>query len=180
MASFPGSRARQLKVSSATIAALACVGLFPAGSGAAQIPVSYPCGVVPKADIVSALGKKLGSVTPTEASVPKASTCAYGGEDLTISVGTTAIANPAAPLKVTKVAGLPNGNYWTYRGSTQTQLSFLVGSAASGTYVVIRNFVKVPRPKLEKIAKAFYAGMSSGQAGIGAATTTPSQLVPGG
>ena len=107
----------------AAAAALACVTLAWVGSAAAQNTLPYPCGVVPTADIIAALGTKLGSVAPVLSSVPNVSTCSYAEGSLSISVGTTTIANPALPLKVVTVPGLPTGTYKTYRGSTQTESS---------------------------------------------------------
>ena len=129
--------------------------------------------MVPTADIVAALGTKLGSVAPILSSVPNVSTCSYADGSLSISVGTTTIANPALPLKVVTVPGLPTGTYKTYKGSTQTEIVFFKGSAATGTYGVVRNFVKIKQAKLKTIAIALYKGISGPAAG-GASTTHPS------
>ena len=142
------------------------------GSAAAQSPLPYPCGVVPTADIVAALGTKLGSVAPVLSSVQNVSTCSYAGGSLSISVGTTTIANPALPLKVVHALGLPTGTYKTYSGSTQTEIVFVKGSAATGTYGVVRNYAKIKQAKLlEAIAIALYKGITSGPTGSGTSTT---------
>ena len=159
-------------------AALACISLAWVGSAAAQSPLPYPCGVVPTADIVAALGTKLGSVAPVLSSVQNVSTCSYAGGSLSISVGTTTIANPALPLKVVTVPGLPTGTYKTYSGSTQTEIVFVKGSAATGTYGVVRNYAKIKQAKLEAIAIALYKGITSGPTGSGT-STTPVKLITG-
>ena len=92
----------------------------------------------------------------TSTAVINATTCSYKGGLLTISVGYTAITNPAPPSSVVKVAGLPNGQYETYAGSKASELTFFKGTAASGTYVVIRNYARIPQKKLVKIAKTLY------------------------
>ena len=135
-----------------------------------------PCTAVPSADIVSALGLK-HAPSSVLASVPNVETCAFANGKLSISVGYTTIANPALPLKSVAVPGLPTGSYRTYAGSTQTEILFFKGTAASGVYGVVRQFVKIKQAKLETIAKALYAAIGQGS---GTQTTPSVQLVGGG
>jgi hypothetical protein len=132
-----------------------------------------PCVSVSPQAVASALGLKHPPKT-SEAMIPTASTCAYAGVLLTVSVGSTAITNPAPPKKVVKVSGLPNGQYMTYSGSTQSQITFFKGTAATGTYGVIRNFGKISEAKLVHFAKLLYAAVSGG------ATTPGGGIVPQG
>jgi len=121
--------------------------------------VPDPCVSVSPQVVASALGLKQPPKT-SEAMIPTASTCSYTGVLLTVSVGSTAITNPAPPKKVVKVKGLPNGQYMTYSGSTQSQITFFKGTAATGTYGVIRNFGKISEAKLVHFAKLLYAAVS--------------------
>jgi len=112
----------------------------------------------------------------TLASLPNIETCSFAGGKLSLSVGFTTIANPALPLKIVTVPGLPNGTYRTYVGSTQTEILFVKGAAATGIYGVVRNFVKIKQARLVTIAKALYAGIGAGSG----TQTTPSVKLVGG
>src|ERR1019366_658417 len=96
--------------------------------------VPNPCAVVPSAEIAAALGRK-SAPHSTLSAVNTTATCSYG-TSLTLFVGYTAIANPATPALVAAVPGLPHGHFMTYKGSTQTEVLFFVGSAATGVYGV--------------------------------------------
>jgi len=151
-------------------------GLVSTGMSAAAPPgLPDPCTAVPSADIAAAFGLK--SAPPsTLATVRNVSTCSFGSGQLTVSVGYTTIANPAVPAQVTLVAGLPHGTFMTYKGSTQSEILFYKGSAATGVYGVVRNFASIGKLKLETIAKALYSGMT-GQPGT--ATGPSVNLVSG-
>jgi hypothetical protein len=164
-------RARALAAAGATGAGLL---LCPAGLGAsAALP--NPCTAVPDTSIAALLGMKTPPPS-TLSTVLNMQRCNYEGVKLTVQVGYTVMVNPAAPAKVTNVPGLPHGIYKTYRGSTWSEVSFYVGSAAKGTYGVVSNFGKIRRAKLEKIAKLLHAGI----VGSGGSATTPGiTIVPG-
>jgi hypothetical protein len=135
--------------------------LTSAASGlAAPTDLPDPCTVVPSALIASAMGLKKAPPA-TLSTVTNVSTCAYKGGLLTISVGYTALTNPTPPATLSKVAGLPNGRYETYTGSTQTEVTFVKGTTATGLYAVVRNFGRIPKKKLVKIAEALYKGLGS-------------------
>ncbi len=145
--------------------------LAPVSLGA-PATVPNPCQAVPGGVIAAAFG--LAQPPPsTLSTVTNASTCSYKHGVLTVSVGYTAITNPAAPLKVGKVSGLPNGLYETYSGSTQSEVTFFRGAASNGLYAVVRNFARMPRAKLEKIARALYAGLGSADGGPSGGTIVP-------
>jgi hypothetical protein len=137
------------------VAGCCCVALAlmgtSVGSSASQV-LPDPCALVPSALIASAFGT---GKTPLSTStfVTNVNTCSWKNGQLTLSVGYTALTNPAPPLTVSKVPGVPGGQYETYPGK-KSQLTFVIGSAATGTYVVIRNYVKIPLKKLTKIAEA--------------------------
>ncbi len=166
------ARGRGALIAAGAVFIYASVGI---GSAAA---LPDPCTAVPIADVISALGLK-HAPSMTLAQVPNVSTCAFGGSKLTVSVGTTTIANPALPLKVVTIPGLPNGTYRTYPHSTQTEIVFIQGTIAAGNYGVIRNYVNIKKGKLVAIAKALYAAMNQ-QPGSTTQTTPAVHLVGGG
>ena len=127
--------------------------------------------------VAHALGLKTAPVS-TASVVVTTQTCSYAGVKLTVAVGYTVIQNPARPVKSSKVKGLPHGTYTTYAGSTQTQVFFYKGTAATGIYGVIRNYGKIRRAKLEQFAKALYAAMPAPSAGAQPAPTPGIQLIP--
>ena len=128
-------------------------------AGANAVAPPDPCSLVPAAVIASAFGSKL---PPSTTSVtPDASTCSYKNGQLTIEVGSTALTNPATPFKTVKVAGLPHGLYETYAHTTQSQIVFYEGTAATGTYAVLRNYARIPKAKLIKVAKALNTALKS-------------------
>ena len=139
-------------------AALALGALLGAAAAAAETGLPNPCQAVPGAEIASALRLKHAPASAL-ATVPKLSTCSFAGGKLTVSVGFTTLPNPRVPAKVVRVHGLPGGTYRTYAGSTQTEILFVKGPAATGVYGVVRNFVRISRQKLEAIAKALYAAI---------------------
>jgi hypothetical protein len=96
-------------------------------------------------------------------------TCTYNGE-LSLSDGYATLGNPGIPTKITKVPGLPQGTYMTYKNSSQTEIVFHTGTAAAGVYGVIRNYGAIKEAKLEKIALALYLGIR----GAADTQTTPS------
>jgi hypothetical protein len=158
-------------------ASIACALAFGAPSAsAARLDLPDTCAVVPAKLIASALGVKRAPPS-TLARVTTTATCSYKGGQITVSVGYTALTNPAPPLKVKKVSGLPHGFYATYKNSTQTQVSFYKGaSAATGIYGVVRNFARIPEKKLEAVAKALYAGISAAggpPAAVGIVSSSP-------
>jgi hypothetical protein len=114
--------------------------------------------------VAHALGLKT-SPASTLSVVSSMQTCSYAGVKLTVSTGLTVLKNPAPPLKLEKVAGLAHGTFTTYAGSTQTQITFYKGTAATGIYGVVRNFGKIRKAKLVVFAKALYAAMGSGASG---------------
>jgi hypothetical protein len=133
---------------------------FGATAGASGAGVPDPCTLVPNATIASVFGR----ATPPSASLAatsNTSSCSYGSKSvlLTIEVGFTALTNPELALRRTKVAGLPHGLYSTYAHTTQTQIVFYEGSAASGLYVVLRSYSKTSEGKLVKAAKAVNAAL---------------------
>ena len=138
----------------------------------ASAPLPGACGLVSSSLIASALGTKKPPAG-TLATVTNASTCSYNNV-LTISVGYTALTNPAAPATQTKIAGIPNGIYETYSGSTQTQITFFKGAAATGVYCVVRNFGRIPKQKLIKVAKALSKAVGSSAGG----STPGGSLIP--
>lgn len=150
------------------IVAVAIVGLVMvpvASARMTQLPDA--CGSVPSADVAAAFN----SATPpasTEATVRNIQTCSFGSGQLTVSIGYTALGNPAIPVTVKSVPGLPHGEYMTYRGSTQTEIVFYEGSAATGVYCVVRNYAKISKKNLTLIAQAVNAALA-GQTGTGAA-----------
>ncbi len=123
-----------------------------------------PCALVAPAVIASAFGTKTAPPS-SDAATSNTSTCSYKNGLLTIEVGYTALTNPAPPLKVTVVKGLPHGQLSVYAGN-QRQIVFFRGTAANGLYVVIRNFAKIPPKKLEKLARTLNTSLS-GVAGSG-------------
>jgi hypothetical protein len=138
------------------IAVFACAAVLgsaatPAGS-AERLVLPDPCSLIPASLIAAAFGVKKAPAS-TSTSVPNVETCSWNKGQLTISVGYTALTNPAAPLTVAKVPAVRGGQYETYPGK-KSQLTFVEGTAATGTYVVIRNYVRVPEKKLVTIAKA--------------------------
>ena len=143
-----------------------CLLAYAAGGFAASADLPNPCQLVPPALIATAFGVKTAPAA-TVTTVTNATTCAYKHGMLTISVGSTAIANTARPTKVVKVAGIPNSQYDTYSGSNVSQLMFYKGTAASGTYVVIQNFARIPQKKLVKIAKAINGNIADGSGSSG-------------
>jgi hypothetical protein len=143
----------------------------PVASGA-RTAVPDPCQIVPKSLIAAAFGAK-NAPPSTSTAVLNATTCSYKHGLLTISIGYTALTNPAAPLKTKKVAGLPHGLYETYSGTTQTAVTFINGTAATGLYGVVRNFGRIPEKKLEKIAKALSHGAGSATGGASGGTLVP-------
>ena len=144
---------------------------YAAGAFAASADLPNPCQLVPSSLVASAFGVKHAPVA-TVASIPTATTCSYKHGLLTISVGSTAITNPARPATVVKVAGLPNSQYATFTDSKASQLTFYEGTAASGTYVVIQNYARIPEKKLIKIAKAM-SGKIAGGGGSSGGTLIP-------
>jgi len=154
--------------------ALSVCALVSAG-GAAAAGLPNPCAAVPSAAIASALGLK-HAPTSSLATLPKVTTCSFAGGKLTVAVGFTTLPNPAVPAKIVRVPGLPNGTYRTYAGSTQTEVLFFKGTAATGIYGVVRNFVRIPKLKLEAIARALSAAITP----AGRTQSTPSvKLVSG-
>ncbi len=137
----------------------------PATAGPAEI--ANPCQILPPSAIAAAFGVAHAPAS-TETSVTNVSTCSFKAGLLTISIGYTALTNPAAPLSTAKVAGIPSGLYETF-GAKASQLTFNKGGAATGVYVVIRNYARIPKKKLVTLAKALYkridAGGSSGSGG---------------
>ena len=150
-------------------AAFLCVAVLgaaatPSGSGASLV-LPDPCTLVPATMIASAFGARKAPMS-TSTSVPNVDTCSWKNGQLTISVGYVALTNPAAPLSVTKVPAVPGGQYETYAGK-KSQLTFIEGTAATGVYVVIRNYVRIPEKKLVAIAKVLAQGLT----GIGGSAT---------
>ena len=62
------------------------------------------------------------------------------------------------------MTAVPHGAYSTYAGSTQSQLTFYTGTAATGIYGVIRNYGKVTQKSLVKLGKLLAAAMSGSSA----------------
>jgi hypothetical protein len=142
---------RSLAAATCTAAcAVACAAGPLAASSAARTDVQNPCTLVPMAAVRAALHVRTAP-TAVPSSVPNAMTCNYASGKLTIEIGLTAYKNLAPAAKQIKVATLPNGLYTTYAHTTQTQLTFIEGTAAAGTYVVIRQFTRVPQKKLVKL-----------------------------
>jgi hypothetical protein len=148
-----------------------CLLAVAAQGSASTTALPNPCQLVPNGVIDSALGlKKPPAMLPSMTT--NVSTCSYKGGLLTVAVGYTALTNPVPPATITTVPELANGNYETFRGTTQTEVTFFVGSASSGLYAVIRNFAKIPKKKLEKIAVAL-------QKALGGTTGAPgTALIP--
>jgi hypothetical protein len=135
------------------------LGAIAPAAFSARTDLPNPCQLVSTSLIASVLGTK-HPPTGMLASVTNVSTCTFG-RVLSISVGYTAITNPAAPATELKIAGIPGGLYETYTGSKQTEVTFIKGSAATGVYAVIRNFGKIPKTKLERVAVAVYKALGS-------------------
>ena len=153
-----GKPSRIPRSGAAALALAGCLLAVPAlAAGAAP---ANTCALVPASVIATAFGVKKAPAS-TLSSVTNASTCAYKGGLLTVSVGSTALTNTATPLKETKVPGLTNGIYETYKGSSQTEVTFYRGSATSGLYAVVRNFGHITGPKLEAVAKALSTALGS-------------------
>jgi hypothetical protein len=155
------SRTHAQVVRSAALALVAATGLtFLAGaSSAVAADLPNPCTLVPAGAIASAIGSKAAAAANT-ATTNSTSTCSYGGL-LTVQVGITALTNPAPALYTAKVAGLPHGIFSTYSSSSQTQIVFYEGPAATGLYVVVRAFAKVKQAKLVTIAKLVNAALTT-------------------
>ena len=146
--------------SAALLLAAVSGGLALVPTGAAAGPLPNPCQVVSGPTIAAAFG--ITSAPPsTLTAITQSQTCSYRGGKLTISVGYTAIGNPAFPKTLMNVPGLPHGKFATYAGSTQTQVSFYKGSAATGIYGTVRNTGKISKAHLEAIALALYQGIES-------------------
>jgi hypothetical protein len=146
---------------------LACAAIVAAFSPAAACAAPAaragfpdPCGLVPAPSIAAAVGAH-AAAAPSAAATSRASTCSYGGL-LTIEIGVTALTNPAPILKSTKLTAVPHGVYTTYAGSKQTQIVFYEGTAASGTYVVVRAFTGVKQKQLVRIAHLAHASLTNG------------------
>jgi hypothetical protein len=117
---------------------------------------------VPTATLQAALGAKSsphGRLTQIMTSIQSES-CSYAGGKLTLSVGYTAIGNPAMPAKLVPVPGIAHGTFATYAGSMQTQISFYVGSAATGTYGTVRSTGTITKKHLVAIARALARAVS--------------------
>ena len=168
----PGGRSRILRSAAATLSCCACVWV---GGGVAQGATGLPdpCRAIPSVDLNVALGLKQPPVSAL-ASVPNVETCTFAKGRLSVSVGSTAIAYPARPLKVIPVPGLPDGTYRTFAGSTQTEIIFFKGGSTAGIYGVVRNFASIKQRLLERIAKALFAAVGQGS---GRQTTPSGQLV---
>jgi hypothetical protein len=121
-------------------------------------PVTDPCNLVAADAVATAVGATAAAAT-SAAATPTTSTCSYGGI-LTIQTGSTALTNPARPLKRIVVSSVPHGFYSTYAGSKQTQIVFYEGTAAAGVYVVVRAFVPVQQARLVRIARLAHAKLS--------------------
>jgi hypothetical protein len=148
-------------------AAIACAVVCLAPSAdATQADLPNPCALVAPAVIASAFGTKTAP-SSSDVATSNTSTCSYKNGQLTIELGYTALTSPQAPIRTSVVKGLPHGQLYVYAGS-RSQLVFYRGTAANGIYAVIRNFVKIPASKLEKIAKALNAQMT-GLTGSGGA-----------
>lgn len=159
------ARSSRLTGPSSVGAAIATAVLCLAPSaGAMHADLPNPCALVAPAVIASAFGTKTAPPS-SDAATSNTSTCSYKNGLLTIEVGYTALTNPAPPLKVTVVKGLPHGQLSVYAGN-QRQIVFFRGTAANGLYVVIRNFAKIPPKKLEKLARTLNTSLS-GVAGSG-------------
>ncbi len=149
-------------------AALLCCGLVASPSGlGAPAALPNPCVAIPSAMVARALGMKTPPVSSL-AVVNDTQTCSYAGVKLTVFVGYSAIESPAIPAKVVAVPGLPHGTYDTYAGSTQTAVTFYKGTAATGTYGVIRDYGKIRKVKLETLARVLYAAITGGGGGSSA------------
>jgi hypothetical protein len=131
-----------------------------ATTGAGAVAPPDPCSLVPPAVIASVFAVKSPPASTTSVT-PNASTCSYKNGQLTIEVGSSALTNPASPLKTTKVAGIPHGFYDSYAHTTQSQIVFYEGTAADGTYAVLRNFARIPKAKLIKVAKALNTALKA-------------------
>jgi hypothetical protein len=138
--------------------------IFAGHAVAADGSLPNPCELVSPSLVSSALGIKSAPVSRLS-TVINVSTCAYKGGALTVSVGYTALTNPAPPATQAKVRGIPSGIFETYTGSTQTEVTFFKGTAATGIYGVVRNFAKIPKKKLLKVAVALYNGLGSSSGG---------------
>jgi hypothetical protein len=142
--------------SAAIVTALALAVSWPAS--AAGFP--DPCSLVPADSIAAAVGSQAAAAHSSGAT-SLTSTCSYGGR-LTIEIGVTALTNPAPILKTTKLTTVPHGVYTTYVGSKQTQIVFYEGTAASGTYIVVRAFTGVKQKQLVRIAHVADTNLGSG------------------
>ena len=141
----------------------------PEGSGASLV-LPDPCSLVPATLIASAFGARKAPLS-TSTSVPNVNTCSWKNGQLTISVGYIALTNPAVPLTVTKVPAVPGGQYETYAGK-KSQLTFIEGTAATGVYAAIRNYVRIPEKKLVAIANVLAHGLT-GAGGSPSGVLTP-------
>ena len=168
-----GSKVRRRRMSMFRIAktgltavAIACLATAWATASASAAP--DPCALVPAATVKAVFG---GTATPTfvASATATTATCNYNNGKLTVEIGATALTNLAPALKTTKVKTIPHGVDPTFAHSTQTQIVFYEGSAANGTYIVIRNYVRIPEGKLLKIAtvlnKALAGDTNSGSGG---------------
>lgn len=149
------------------VAAVACVA--PSLSTASVTDAPNPCTLIPAATAKAVFG---GKTTPSfvASAGPTTATCNYENGKLTVEIGASAFTNGAPALKTVKLKNLPHGVYSTFPHTTQTQIVFYEGTAASGTYVVIRNFVRIPEAKLVKIATVVnkaLGGATSSSAGGG-------------
>jgi hypothetical protein len=144
--------------SAAIVTALALAVPWPASAARAGFP--DPCSLVPAHSIAAAVGSHAAAAR-SSAATSLTSTCSYGGL-LTIEIGATALTNPAPILKTTKLSAVPHGVYTTYVGSKQTQIVFYEGTAASGTYIVVRAFTGVKQKQLVRIAHLADTNLGSG------------------
>jgi hypothetical protein len=156
------SRSRYATFHTLSAAAICLAAAGPASARRAD--VANPCQILPPSAIAAAFGVAHAPAS-TETTVTNVSTCSFKAGLLTISIGNTALTNPAAPLSTAKVAGIPSGLYETF-GAKASQLTFNKGGAATGIYVVIRNGNQASDPQ-----HRFYS-----EAGAGDLTQVFSQI----
>ena len=90
-----------------------------------------PCQILLPAAIAAAFGVAHAPAS-TMTTVTNVSTCSFNAGLLTISIGYTALTNPAPPLSTMKVPGITSGLYETF-GAKASQLTFDKGAPPPGS-----------------------------------------------
>ena len=151
--------------SAVATAALLCAGLIPAGAAHASAKdVPNPCVAVPSSMVAHALGLKTAAGVNPVGCLQHADLLLRRRQADRVRRPDRAKKSGHAP-EAQEGGGSRARDVHHVRGSTQTQITFYKGTAATGIYGVVRNFGKIRRAKLEEFAKALSAAIGSGGSG---------------